>query len=192
MRTSQYSRETKETEIMATVNLDGRGVAEVNTEIVFFNHLIRTLATHSLIDIKVNAKGDLKHHVVEDLAICLGIALNKAFGEERLGIKRFGYAIVPMDDTLAIAAIDLVKRPYSRIELKIADDRIEDMATEDIIHFLETLASSIQCTIHVLAQYGFNNHHKAEAIFKALALALREAATLSTERGKAPSAKGTM
>lgn len=191
MRSGECLRETKETRISASVNLDGNGIAEVNTGVIFFDHLVKTLAVHSLIDIKITAKGDLKHHIIEDVAICLGEALRKAIGEG-MGISRFGYAIVPMDDALAFAAIDLVRRPYNKIDLKMTEEIIEDTNREDVIHFLETLASFLQCNIHAWVEYGVNDHHKVEAVFKALALSLRQAVIVSLGRDKVLSAKGTI
>jgi imidazoleglycerol-phosphate dehydratase len=191
MRTAECSRETRETNIKVDVNLDGNGTAKVSTGVVFFDHLLKTLAVHSQVNISVTAKGDLKHHVIEDVAICLGEAIRKAVGEG-MGISRFGYAIVPMDDALAFAALDLVRRPYHRIDLKIAEEVIEDTTREDIIHFLETLASFLQCNVHTWVEYGTNDHHKVEAAFKALALSLRQAVTVSPKRRQVPSAKGTM
>jgi len=141
--------------------------------------------------IHMKAQGDLKHHLVEDVAICLGQAIRNAIGEG-LGINRFGYAIVPMDCSLAFTAIDLVRRPYHKIDLKISGETIEDMMQEDIIHFLETLASSLQVNMHIWVQYGDNDHHKVEAAFKSLALSLKEAVTINPKRGNIPSAKGIM
>jgi imidazoleglycerol-phosphate dehydratase len=191
MRTGERSRKTKETQISVKVNLDGEGTTHVNTGIKYFDHLIKTLGTHSLINLKIDAEGDLKHHVIEDVAICLGQALREAVGEG-VGINRFGYAIVPMDCSLAFSAIDLVRRPYFKIDLKIAGEAIEDTMREDINHFLETLASFLQANIHVWVQYGSNDHHKVEAAFKALALSFREAVAVNPERGRIPSAKGVM
>lgn len=191
MRTGECSRETRETKITVTVKLDGEGKAKASTGVMFFDHLLKTLAVHSQVDITVKAQGDLKHHIIEDVAICLGEALRKAVGEG-VGINRFGYAIVPMDDALAFAAIDLVRRPYYKIELKIAEEAIEDATREDIIHFLETLASFLQGNLHIWVQYGLNDHHKVEAAFKALALSLRQAVAISPTRRHVPSAKGTM
>ncbi|MFH0749215.1 MAG: imidazoleglycerol-phosphate dehydratase HisB [Candidatus Bathyarchaeota archaeon] len=189
MRTGKCLRKTKETTVEVNVNLDGSGTIEVNTGVMFFDHLIKTLAVHSQIDINVTAKGDLKHHVIEDVAICLGESFRNAIGEG-LGIHRFGYAIVPMDDALAFAAIDLVRRPYHKIDLKMTQECIEDTTREDIIHFFETLASFLQCNVHVWVQYGTNEHHCVEAAFKALALSLRQAVVVSSERKQVPSAKG--
>ena len=191
MRIGEYSRQTKETKISMNVNLDGTGIIKTSTGIKYFDHLIKTLGTHSLIDITIIAQGDLKHHLIEDVAICLGQALRNAIGEG-LGINRFGYAIVPMDCSLAFTAIDLVRRPYHKIDLKISGETIEDMMQEDIIHFLETLASSLQVNMHIWVQYGNNDHHKVEAAFKSLALSLKEAVTINPKRGNIPSAKGTM
>lgn len=191
MRTGECLRETKETRISVDVNLDGNGTAKVNTGVMFFNHLVKTLAVHSQVDINVIAKGDLKHHVIEDVAICLGEALRKAIGKG-VGINRFGYAIVPMDDALAFASIDLVRRPYHKIDLKMTEEVIEDTSREDVIHFLETLASFLQCNVHIWVQYGVNDHHRVEAAFKALALALRQAVATLPERRQVPSAKGMM
>ena len=190
MRIGEVTRKTKETQISLSVNLDGDGNVDVSAGVRYFEHLIKTLAVHSSIDVKINAMGDLKHHVIEDVAICFGEALSKALGE-RVGINRFGYAIVPMDCSLAFAAVDLVKRPYSKVDLKIEGKIIEDTSREDIIHFLETLASSLQANIHVWVQYGSNDHHKVEAAFKALALSLKQAISV-TKKTDVPSAKGTM
>ncbi len=191
MRIGEYSRQTKETKISMNVNLDGTGIIKTNSGIKYFDHLITTLGTHSLIDITIIAQGDLKHHLIEDVAICLGQALRNAIGEG-LGINRFGYAIVPMDCSLAFTAIDLVRRPYHKIDLKISGETIEDMRQEDIIHFLETLASSLQVNMHIWTQYGDNDHHKVEAAFKSLALSLKEAIKVNPRRVNIPSAKGAM
>lgn len=191
MRTGECARETRETKISVTVNLDGEGTAKVSTGVIFFDHLIKTLSFHSQIDINVNGRGDLKHHIIEDVAICLGEALRKAIGEG-VGVNRFGYAAVPMDDALAFAAIDLVRRPFHKIDLKMAEETIEDTTREDIIHFFETMASFLQGNVHVWVQYGTNDHHKVEASFKALALSLKQAIAISPKQRQVPSAKGIM
>ena len=191
MRVNEVYRKTRETEVLVRVNLDSEGKADIDTGVPFLNHLLTSLATHSLIDITAKVKGDLKHHAVEDLAICLGEALNKALGN-REGINRFGYAAVPMDCSLAFSAVDLVKRPYSRIDLKLRGKKVEDMPSEDIYHFLETLATSMSANIHVWVEYGSNDHHKAEAAFKALALSLRQAVALDPRRKGIPSSKGVI
>jgi len=191
LRVAEISRKTQETEVYVKVDLAASGKAEVDTGIAFFNHMLRSLATHSLIDITVKAKGDLKHHIAEDIAICLGTALRKALGDAT-GVRRFGYAIVPMDCSLAFAAVDLAKRPYAKIDLKLKGKRVEETPCEDIYHFLETLASSLEANIHLWIQYGINDHHKIEAAFKALALSLRQAVSIDPDRRGIPSAKGVI
>jgi len=191
MRVNEVYRKTRETEVLVRVNLDSEGKADIDTGIPFLNHLMTSLATHSLIDITAKVKGDLKHHAVEDLAICLGEAISKALGS-REGINRFGHAAVPMDCSLAFSAVDLVKRPYSKIDLKLRGKKVEDMPTEDICHFLETLATSLSANIHVWVEYGNNDHHKAEAAIKALALSLKQASALDPRRKGIPSSKGVI
>jgi imidazoleglycerol-phosphate dehydratase len=191
MRADEVYRKTRETEVRVKVNLDAEGKANVKTGVAFLDHMVTSLATHSLIDITATVKGDLRHHSVEDLAICLGEALSKALGN-REGITRFGNAAVPMDCSLAFAAVDLVKRPYFKIDLKLRGKKIEDMPTEDINHFFETLATSLQANVHVYVQYGSNDHHKAEAAIKALALSLRQAIALDPRRKGVPSSKGAI
>jgi imidazoleglycerol-phosphate dehydratase len=191
MRADEVYRKTRETEVRVKVNLDAEGKADVDTGVSFLDHLITSLASHSLIDITAKVKGDLKHHAVEDLAICLGEALNKALGN-REGINRFGHAAVPMDCSLAFSATDLVRRPYSRIDLKLRGKKVEDMPSEDIHHFLETLATSLAANIHIWVEYGNNDHHKAEAAVKALALSLKQAVAVDPRRKGVPSSKGVI
>jgi imidazoleglycerol-phosphate dehydratase len=191
MRKDEVYRKTKETEVSVKVNLDGEGKAAVDTGVPFLDHMVTSLATHSMIDITAKVKGDLRHHSVEDLAIGLGEALSKALGT-REGITRFGYAAAPMDCSLAFAALDLVKRPYFKIDLKLRGKKIEDMPTEDINHFLESLTTSLCANIHVFVQDGSNDHHKAEAAVKALALSLRQAVALDPKRKGVPSSKGVI
>jgi imidazoleglycerol-phosphate dehydratase len=191
MRTSEIHRKTRETEVKVKVNVDGEGKAVVDTGVSFLDHMITSLATHSLIDVTASVKGDLRHHAVEDLAIGLGEALNKALGN-REGIARFGYAAAPMDCSLAFAAVDLIKRPYFKIDLKLRGKKIEDMTTEDVNHFFESLATSLCANVHVFVQYGSNDHHKAEATVKALALSLRQAVALDPRRKGVPSSKGVI
>ena len=191
MRTEEVYRKTLETEVTVKVNLDGEGKAKVDTGVSFFNHLVTSFSTHSLIDITARVKGDLKHHAVEDIALCLGEAVNKALGT-REGITRFGYAAAPMDCSLAFAAVDLVKRPYFKIDLKLRGKKIEDMATEDVDHFFESFATSLAANVHVFTQYGSNDHHKAEAAIKALALSLKQAMAMDQRRKGVPSSKGVI
>ena len=191
MRTEQVYRKTKETEVKVKVNLDGEGKAAVATGVPFLDHMLTSLATHSLIDIEASVKGDLVHHCVEDLALGLGEALSKALGT-REGIARFGNAAAPMDCSLAFAAVDLVKRPYFKIDLKLRGKKVEGMPTEDIVHFFESFATSLGSNVHVFVEYGSNDHHKAEAAVKALALSLRQAAALDPRRKGVPSSKGVI
>ncbi len=154
--------------------------------------MLSTLATHSLIDLEVKAEGELEHHVVEDVALALGQALNKALGD-RTGIRRFGDAIVPMDDALAIAAVDLVRRPFASIQLQIERTMVEDAPREDLEHFLPSLSTSLEATVHVKVLEGRNDHHKLEAAVKAFATALGSAIAVDSRRAQvAPSSKGVM
>lgn len=191
MRKGRHIRATKEVRIRAVVNLDGSGRSKVVTGVKYLDHMITTLAVHSMIDIELKASGDLVHHVGEDSAICLGEALKQALGD-RQGIVRFGYAFPPMDDSFAFASIDLARRPYCVVDLKLARGKVEDMFAEDIDHFFRSLADSLEATLHVKVQYGANDHHKSEAAFKALALALKQAVSLDPRRLSAPSAKGVL
>ena len=191
MRTNEVYRKTRETEVRVKVKLDSEGKADVKTGVSFFDHLLTSLATHSLIDVTAKVTGDLKHHSIEDLAICLGEAMNKALGD-REGITRFGSAAVPMDCSLAFAAVDLVKRPFAKIDLKLRGKKIEDMPTEDIYHFLETLTTALSANVHLWVEYGRNDHHKAEAAIKALALSLKQAVALDPRRKGVPSSKGVI
>jgi imidazoleglycerol-phosphate dehydratase len=191
MRKDEVYRKTKETEVRVSVNLDGEGKVSVCTTVPFLDHIITSIATHSLIDITASVKGDLVHHSVEDIAIGLGEALNKALGT-REGIMRFGNAAAPMDCSLAYASVDLVKRPYFKIDLKLRGKKVENMPIEDINHFFESLATALQANVHILVEYGNNDHHKAEAAAKALALSLRQAVAMDPRRKGVPSSKGVI
>lgn len=191
-RTAELSRKTKETDISVRVTIEGTGRCEARTGVAFLDHMLHSLSTHSLMDVTVKAKGDLQHHVVEDVAIALGKAMSKALGE-RAGIRRFGDAAVPMDDGLAMAAVDLVKRPYSVLDLKLERVMVEDAPREDLEHFFGSLAQAMEATVHIKVMEGSNDHHKFEAAVKAFALAMREAVSLDPQRAKAlPSSKGSM
>ena len=194
MRTAKLTRKTKETDIAVEIRIDGKGRSEAKTGVRLLDHMLDSLATHSLMDITVKAKGDLQHHLVEDVAITLGKAMGKALGD-RAGIRRFGDAAVPMDDALALAAIDLVKRQYSVVDMKLDRVMLEDAPREDLEHFFGSLAAALEATIHVKVLEGANDHHKFEAAMKAFALALREAVSMDARRAgtKAPpSSKGSM
>jgi imidazoleglycerol-phosphate dehydratase len=192
MRKARVERKTAEVEIIVELNIDGKGEANTETGIKFLNHLLTSLAKHGLFDLKVKAKGDLRHHISEDVALTLGEALQKAVAEKK-GIRRFGSAYVPMDDSLARAVIDLGGRAYSCLDLKLKQPQIEDLKTEDIEHFFESFAQASKSNLHLTVLYGSNDHHKIEAAAKALTLALRQAVSLEPRiRGQVPSAKGVL
>ena len=191
-RKASVSRETTETSVELSVNLDGTGRAVVATGVGFFDHLLESFAHHSLIDLDVSTKGDLhvdEHHTVEDTALVLGAAIAEALGD-RAGIARFGDAAIPMDESIARAAVDVGGRPYSVIDIELTTDRIGELGTQMIPHALEAFARSGGFTIHVTAT-GANDHHVAEAAFKALARAIRSAVMVDVRRNGIPSTKGT-
>jgi len=191
MRTGITERKTRETRISVEVNLDGSAKSDVETPIAFLSHMLASLATHSMMDIKVRAEGDLKHHITEDTALCLGSAIKQALDESE-AISRFGNATVPMDCSLATAAVDLGNRPYWVVDLGTKGPVIEDMPSEDVAHFFESLAASLRANIHVRVEYGANDHHRVEAAFKALALSLRQALAIDPRRTGVPSSKGVL
>jgi len=192
MRSAQIERRTKETQVQVTVALNGKGSASNRTGVRFLDHMLDAFATHSLLDLEVKAKGDLQHHVAEDVALALGSALDKALGD-RAGINRFGHAIVPMDDALALAAVDLVRRPFASIQLQVERAMLEDTPREDLEHFLPSLTTALEATVHVKVLEGRNDHHKVEAAFKAFARAFGCAIALDPRRSsQLPSSKGMM
>jgi len=192
MRKAKVERKTTEVNITVELNVDGKGKGNVETGIKFLNHLLITLAKHGLFDLTVKATGELKHHVSEDVALTLGEALQKAVAKKK-GIRRFGSAYAPMDDSLARAAVDLGGRAYSSLDLKLSQPQIEDLKIEDIEHFFDSFAQASKSNTHLTVLYGSNNHHKIEAAVKALALALRQAVTLEPRiRDQVPSAKGVL
>ena len=188
-RLSVVKRETKETNISLELNLDGNGQWEVNTGISMFDHLLAQLAQHGRFDIKITATGDDQHHLAEDVAICLGRALGEALGEKR-GIIRMADATVPMDDALATVVVDISGRGYTILDLSFVDNDMFGFPTDLVRHFLETFAIEGRLNLHVKVAYGVNDHHKAEALFKALGRAL-DMATGIDERisGELPSTK---
>jgi len=174
IRTATIKRKTTETDISVTVNLDGTGKYQVETGIGFFNHMLELFSKHSLIDLTVKAKGDLKideHHTVEDIGICLGAALRKAIGDKK-GIERYGF-LLPMDETLAEVAIDLGGRSYLVWNVAFKREKIGDMPTELFEDFFKAVADNLQANIHINVKYGRNEHHIAESVFKSFARALR-------------------
>jgi imidazoleglycerol-phosphate dehydratase len=188
-RLANIKRKTKETDINLELNLDGSGKWEVNTGIKMFDHLLSQVAQHGRFDLKLSATGDDQHHLIEDVAICLGKALSQALGEKQ-GIVRMADATVPMDDALAMVAVDLSGRAYTVLELSFKGNDMGGFPTDLIRHFLESLAPEARLNLHARVVYGTNDHHKAEALFKALGRAL-DMATRIDERisGKLPSTK---
>ena len=192
-RKSLIKRNTKETSITVSVNLDGAGKTDIKTGINFLDHLIVSFGKHSMMDLKVMAKSNdnIEHHLIEDTAITIGQAIDKAL-DSRSGITRFGVAAVPMDESLASASIDLVKRPYSKLILLIKRNKIEDVSKEDLEHFFLSLLQNLNSCIHLTVQYGENDHHKVESAIKSLAVALRYAISLDTKQKGIPRTKGSM
>jgi len=191
-RLATVKRETRETNISLELNIDGSGRGEVNTGIAMFDHLLEQVARHGVFDIKLLATGDDQHHLAEDVAICLGQALNEALGEKR-GIVRMADATVPMDDALAMVVVDISGRGYTILELPFSKNDMKGFSTDLIRHFLESLATEARLNLHARIIYGVNDHHKAEALFKALGRAL-DTATRIDERisGELPSTKGLL
>jgi len=191
-RSKAVNRETEETNISLELNIDGSGQWEIDTGIKMLDHFLSQVAQHGRFDLKISATGDDEHHLTEDIAICLGKALAQALGEKQ-GIVRMGDAVVPMDDALAMVAVDLSGRAYSVLELSFSDNDMAGFSTDLIRHFLESLAVEARLNLHAHILYGTNDHHRAEALFKALGRAL-DMATRIDERisGRLPSTKGTL
>jgi imidazoleglycerol-phosphate dehydratase len=194
-RFAEIFRVTAETDIQATLSLDGTGMSDVATGIGFLDHMLTALARHSLFDLTVAAKGDLHidfHHTTEDVGIVLGQAFARAIGDKR-GIRRYGAATVPMDEALVDAAVDISGRPFLAWTVEFAHSKIGEMDTELFEEFFRAFAMNAQVTLHVAQRAGRNAHHVAEACFKALARALRQAAELDPRSdGGVPSTKGSL
>jgi imidazoleglycerol-phosphate dehydratase len=191
-RTAKIKRETTETKVSLELGVDGTGQAKIGTGIKMFDHLLSQLAQHGRFDIRLSASGDDQHHVIEDVAICLGKALAEALGDKR-GIIRMGDALVPMDDALAMVVVDISGRGYTVLELTFADNDMAGFPTDLIRHFLESLAIEARLNLHAKTLYGTNDHHKAEALFKALGRALDMATSLDKRiYGELPSTKGRL
>ena len=192
-RTAIVERTTKETEVRAIVTLEGSGHATVNTGIGFLDHMVNTLARFSGIDLALTCSGDLHvdaHHTTEDCALTLGAALDQALGERR-GIRRFGHAYAPLDEALARAVVDLSGRPWPEITLGLKRDRLGEMDTDDLVHFMQSLAIASRSSVHVDVLRGRYDHHRAEAAFKALSLALGQAVRRDGTKA-IPSTKGAL
>lgn len=192
-RFARIERATKETSITVELELDGMGRANIDTGVGFYDHLLTTLAHHALFDLDLVGKGDLAiddHHTVEDTALALGAALHQALSD-RVGINRFGNATVPMDEALATAAIDISGRPFAHVDLSLRSERIGNLTCQNIAHSLDALARASNLTLHLAAR-GTNDHHIAEASFKALARALLMATSIDYRRQGLASTKGSL
>ncbi|MDP2211551.1 MAG: imidazoleglycerol-phosphate dehydratase HisB [Candidatus Aquicultor sp.] len=192
-RISEIKRTTKETDIELVLNLDGTGEVEIDTGIPFFDHMLTMVGKHGLMDLKVTAKGDLEvdgHHTVEDIGICLGQALNEAVGDKK-GIRRYGSCMMPMDEALALVALDISGRPYLVYDVELPAEIIGSYDTLLTVEFLQAFANTAAITLHVKMLSGRNAHHIVEAVFKGLARALGEAVEIDPRNaGQIPSTKG--
>lgn len=194
MRSGTIHRKTGETEIEVTFVVDGTGKADIDTGIGFLDHMLTLLAGHGLFDLTVRARGDLHidaHHTAEDVFICLGRALDQAL-DERHGLVRTAHSYTPMDEALALVAVDLGGRPYCVFESEFATPAVGALGTDLIFHLFESLAIHSRMNLHARVLYGRNDHHKIEALFKALARALDAATVIDPRRRGAPSTKGTV
>jgi imidazoleglycerol-phosphate dehydratase len=191
-RRGDVERRTRETNISLSLSLDGSGRYEVSTGIGMFDHMLEQLARHGLFNVRIDATGDIErdpHHLVEDVGLVLGQAFDRALGERR-GISRFGHAIVPMDEALALVAVDLGGRPYATVDATFGRELIGQLPAENVKHFLEAFALEARMNLHVRLLSGENDHHRVEAIFKALARALRAAVAAEERVGEqVPSTK---
>ena len=192
-RKASIQRDTKETMISVSVDVDGAGGTDIATGIDFLDHIITSFGRHAMLDLEVRAKSNdrIEHHLIEDTAIALGQAVDDALGK-RDGIVRFGLASVPMDESLAVAAVDLVRRPFCKLTLPLQRDSVEGIAREDLEHFFLSLLQNMNSCIHLEVRYGSNDHHKAESAMKSLAVALRQACARDAASSGPPSTKGSM
>ena len=188
-RTAKFLRKTGETEIDVELNLDGVGKSQIDTSIKFMDHMLVLLAKHSNIDLNLKATGDLTHHIIEDIGIVLGESFQKALGDKK-GINRYGSALIPMDETLARCVLDFGGRKTLIMDLTLNECEIEDVAVEDIKHFFNSFAENAKMNLHLHVLYGKDQHHKVEAVFKALARAINQAKQIISE--EIPSTKGTL
>jgi imidazoleglycerol-phosphate dehydratase len=194
MRTATITRRTGETDITLTLTIDGRGKADVNTGVGFLDHMLALFAHHGMFTLAVSAQGDLHvdaHHTVEDVAICLGQALDRALGD-RAGIVRTAHSYVPMDEALGLVALDLSGRPYAVIDAAWHTTSLGGIDPDLVRHFLETVAINARMNLHAKILYGRNDHHQAEALFKAFGRALDAATQIDPRREGVPSTKGQL
>ncbi len=193
-RQARVERSTKETQIVLHLNLDGTGLSKIETGIPFFTHMLEAWSRHGLVDLHVDAKGDLEvdlHHTVEDVGICLGKAVKEALGNKR-GIVRYGASFVPMDETLLHAAVDISGRPYLVFNVPLERTRISNFDLDLVKDFFRAFVFNAEITLHVTMHYGENLHHIAEAVFKAVGRALAEATRLDPRVADVPSTKGRL
>ncbi len=193
-RTATVERTTNETDVSIGLTLDGEGSSEIDTGVGFFDHMLTLLAKHGGLDLTVQCEGDLAvddHHTVEDVAIGLGRAFQQALGD-KAHIARYGHAYVPMDDALARAVIDLSGRSYCHFDASFEREEVGDLSTEMVEHVWRSIAEHARCNLHLTVFYGHNTHHKIEALFKAVARALRSAARRRAEHAEVASTKGTL
>lgn len=193
-RTAKVERKTRETEITISLNLDGSGESEINTGVGFFDHMLTALAKHSLIDMNIQATGDLEidpHHTVEDVGIVLGKAIDKALGD-KVGMVRYGWAVVPMDEALVLTSIDLSGRGLLCYDVEITQEKIGAMDTVLISEFFESIARNAEMTLHIRKLAGDDPHHTAEGVFKSFAKALHAATRVSEQIKGVPSTKGVL
>jgi imidazoleglycerol-phosphate dehydratase len=194
-RQATIRRDTAETKINLSVNLDGTGVSEISTGVAFFDHMLTLFSRHAMIDLKVKASGDTDvdyHHTVEDVGIVLGTAIKEALGD-KAGIRRYGFFILPMDETLARCVIDLSNRPMMVYQADIINFMVKDFNIALVREFFQGVANSLGCNLHLKVEYGEEPHHIAEALFKAFAKALRAAVEIDPRQdGRVPSTKGTL
>ena len=195
MRRARVDRQTTETQIRLRLNLDGRGTYSIRTGLRFLDHMLELVARHGALDLTIDASGDLDvdaHHTVEDVGIALGDAVRQALGSKR-GIHRAGYIVMPMDETLAVAALDFSGRPFAVVDLRLAVKKVGDLPTELVQDFFEGFASAARANVHLKVLYGRSSHHQIEAIFKAFARALRSACARDRRLARTlPSTKGLL
>lgn len=193
-REASINRKTNETDISVRLNLDGSGVSDIDTGIGFFNHMLEGFAKHGFFDLDVKASGDLAvdgHHTIEDTGIVLGGAIKKALGDKK-GIRRYGSCILPMDEALALCAVDLSGRPYLQFDAEFTTDRVGYMETEMVKEFFYAISYKAKMNLHIKILSGTNNHHMIEAMFKAFARALDEAAGIDDRINGILSTKGSL
>ncbi len=194
MRKGEVIRETSETKVSMNLELDGQGASDVSTGVGFLDHMLELFARHGLFDLEVQCKGDLKvdaHHTVEDVGICLGLAVKEALGSAK-GIRRYGWVVLPMDEALATVALDLGGRPYLAVSLPTLDGDIGGFAMELLPEFFQAFCNNAGANLHIRVDSGRNRHHMAEAIFKAFSKALDQAVTIDPRVQGVPSTKGRL